>query len=174
MIDVHTFILKVSIPLQESYEKAKRMKKCVNPKAGLDKVAQHYYLDPNKSAKYDAVRRFYADFLSRHQMFIKRAQIAKTIVRPTEAEKANLTDSSEKKCQSCNATIIGSSCRQCKDTKDHCAVCNLPIKGLGWSCVQCGHGGHWNHIKQHFFEPMQLCPTGCGCQCLNQMSDYLD
>jgi hypothetical protein len=38
------------------------------------------------------------------------------------------------------------------------------VRGYGYFCPQCGHGGHPNHIKK-WFEVNSECPSGCGCRC---------
>ena len=46
-----------------------------------------------------------------------------------------------------------------------CSVCDTRrVRGLGWYCGQCGHGGHLNCITQWFAQDSG-CPTGCGCRC---------
>lgn len=32
----------------------------------------------------------------------------------------------------------------------------------------CGHGGHTKHIEE-WFSDMDVCPSGCGCKCLEVM-----
>lgn len=38
------------------------------------------------------------------------------------------------------------------------------VRGYGYFCPQCGHGGHPDHIKK-WFEVNSECPSGCGCRC---------
>ena len=46
-----------------------------------------------------------------------------------------------------------------------CAVCDTGrVRGLGWYCGRCGHGGHLKCITQWFAQNSE-CPTGCGCRC---------
>lgn len=39
------------------------------------------------------------------------------------------------------------------------------ILGASNFCVACGHGGHTYHLMS-WFESMDVCPSGCGCRCL--------
>ena len=46
-----------------------------------------------------------------------------------------------------------------------CAVCDTRrVRGLGWYCGRCGHGGHL-HCTTQWFAQDSGCPTGCGCRC---------
>ena len=50
-----------------------------------------------------------------------------------------------------------------------CVVCHVGVRGVAWSCSQCGHGGHWKCIEGWFSGgakgPRLHCPAGCGCTC---------
>ncbi|GLG98684.1 GATOR complex protein WDR59 [Gryllus bimaculatus] len=39
-------------------------------------------------------------------------------------------------------------------------------------CLVCGHGGHTNHMMA-WFEIETVCPTGCGCNCLEETAGVL-
>ena len=39
------------------------------------------------------------------------------------------------------------------------------LPGASNFCVACGHGGHTYHLMT-WFETMDVCPSGCGCRCL--------
>ena len=41
----------------------------------------------------------------------------------------------------------------------------LFVPGASNFCVACGHGGHTYHLMT-WFESMDMCPSGCGCRCL--------
>ena len=150
------------------------MKLDIDQDEELSKVRELLFLDPAKSELHDQYRRTYAEILARQQFFIESAQVAKTIANPTRAEKSDLTLSFDKKCRKCKIALQNGFCRRCNRTNDHCTVCHLPVKGLSWTCVLCGHGGHLKHIRNYFSNDDRSCPTGCGCQCLNQASDYLN
>lgn len=34
-------------------------------------------------------------------------------------------------------------------------------------CIVCGHGGHTYHLAS-WFKNETVCPTGCGCYCLQE------
>ena len=42
---------------------------------------------------------------------------------------------------------------------------HLIVPGASNFCVACGHGGHTYHLMT-WFETMEVCPSGCGCRCL--------
>lgn len=46
------------------------------------------------------------------------------------------------------------------------------ISGASNFCLMCGHGGHTLHMLE-WFQSHELCPSGCGCHCLesNPMAD---
>ena len=47
-----------------------------------------------------------------------------------------------------------------------CGICNLPVRGLGNTCLACGHIGHSHCLHGWFVHAgMSSCPVGCGCQC---------
>lgn len=51
-----------------------------------------------------------------------------------------------------------------------CGVCNLPVRGLGNTCLACGHIGHLNCLRSWFSDAgMNSCPAGCGCQCCHHI-----
>ena len=39
-------------------------------------------------------------------------------------------------------------------------------------CLNCGHGGHTDHLLE-WFKTQQLCPTGCGCNCMKMNPFWL-
>ena len=46
-----------------------------------------------------------------------------------------------------------------------CVVCDTRrVRGLGWYCGRCGHGGHLDCMTR-WFAQAACCPTGCGCRC---------
>ena len=51
-----------------------------------------------------------------------------------------------------------------------CGVCNLPVRGLGNTCLACGHIGHLNCLRRWFSDAgMNSCPVRCGCQCCHHI-----
>ena len=55
-------------------------------------------------------------------------------------------------------------CKPCKDYALTCSLCQMPIRGAGYFCSACGHGGHTAHMRQ-WFEITVECAAGCGCKC---------
>ena len=55
-------------------------------------------------------------------------------------------------------------CQECNDRSTYCSVCHLSVKGTGFFCIGCGHGGHAHHIKSWLQSSVE-CATGCGCRC---------
>ena len=45
-----------------------------------------------------------------------------------------------------------------------CAICQLPVRGAYVWCQGCGHGGHFECMKE-WFSTQAFCPTGCGHEC---------
>ena len=144
-------------------------------KTEKEKIAPILYLDPADESVLDDYKKLYSDLLARWQLFVKSAQITKTL----KAEKlphqkdVELSCTFKKLCQKCKRSLIGGFCRICNKSNDHCALCNLRVTGLSWYCVSCGHGGHLKHMKT-FFTGNELCPTGCGCRCAVSTSNYLN
>lgn len=49
-----------------------------------------------------------------------------------------------------------------------CSVCQLPIaKGLTLFCMQCNHGGHYEHVLS-WFAKNKYCPQCFKCHCLEK------
>jgi hypothetical protein len=55
-------------------------------------------------------------------------------------------------------------CRTCSNFAFRCSICEKVLRGSGFFCPSCGHGGHGDHIKQ-WFQTSPDCPIGCGCRC---------
>ena len=149
-------------------------------KAEKEKIAPILYLDPADQSVLDDYKKLYSDLLARWQLFVKSAQITKTLKvekLPTQTDAAaGLSCTFKKLCQKCKRSLIGGFCRICNKSNDHCALCNLRVTGLSWYCVTCGHGGHLKHMKTFFMAAgtgNELCPTGCGCRCAVETSNYL-
>ena len=70
-------------------------------------------------------------------------------------------------CISNEASTIGSMCTNCLRNQARCALCQLPANGLFIWCQVCSHGGHQAHISD-WFKNNNLCPVGCGHQCIPQ------
>ena len=55
-------------------------------------------------------------------------------------------------------------CSSCKDYALTCSLCQMAIRGAGYFCTFCGHGGHTDHMRE-WFEQTVECASGCGCRC---------
>lgn len=70
-------------------------------------------------------------------------------------------------------------CKNCANYSLTCSVCQMPVRGVCFACMICGHGGHTDHMKL-WFQENNDCPTGCGCRCgdvsihLSEKVDYED
>jgi hypothetical protein len=69
-------------------------------------------------------------------------------------------------CGTCMEQVTDNVCRNCSEYPFRCSICCNVVHGMSTWCPICGHGGHFNHITQ-WFQSESVCPTGCGCVCLN-------
>ena len=135
-------------------------------------IAPLLYLDPTNDIDLDDYKKLYADLLARWQLFVKSAQINKTLKDklPFQTE---LVCTFKKVCKKCRRSLNGGFCRLCNKSNDHCGLCNMKVSGLAWYCISCGHGGHMKHMKTFFKSGNTMCPTGCGCLCVVETTNYL-
>jgi len=95
----------------------------------------------------------YAELLFRWQLLKQRAELLNSIKDQTK-------DWSEYRL---GASVQGDSrSPQEKSQPARCAFCRLPIKGLSFTCIRCGHVMHLKcrNVSQHL-----VCAAGCGCTC---------
>jgi len=72
----------------------------------------------------------------------------------------------ESVCYKCGALTQGNYCPDCRRSALQCSFCHATVRGLSSFCLECGHGGHVDHLQQ-WFTKQTLCPMrGCGCRCL--------
>jgi Zinc-ribbon, C4HC2 type len=77
-------------------------------------------------------------------------------------------------CTRCGTQVQAeSACTKCGGFGFQCSVCQLTVRGASFFCSSCGHGGHSQHIAQWFASGQKLCPTGCGCACLEREQQSL-
>lgn len=55
-------------------------------------------------------------------------------------------------------------CSPCGDYALSCSLCQMAIRGAGYFCASCGHGGHTGHMREWFEQAIE-CAAGCGCRC---------
>ena len=70
-------------------------------------------------------------------------------------------------CRRCKGFLSGTTCAKCNLVGMQCAICRLCVQGMAATCLACGHGGHLRHLRDWFLR-QDRCPSGCGCQCLEQ------
>ncbi|KAL7456072.1 hypothetical protein ACHAWC_008345 [Mediolabrus comicus] len=72
-------------------------------------------------------------------------------------------------CQKCMTPVDDTNnvCRKCKDYSFQCSICCMAVRGACTWCPMCSHGGHADHMMA-WFEEHQMCPTGCGCLCVER------
>ncbi|XP_054717555.1 GATOR complex protein WDR59-like [Uloborus diversus] len=119
-------------------------------------------LDPAHAAEFDNYKLIYADILYRWNLLEQRAQVLKTVSATIERHKGIdfLIE-----CQHCKKDVNGAHCYHCKKFALSCAICSVAVKGCSSFCMVCGHGGHTKHMEE-WFSDIDVCPTGCGCKCL--------
>ena len=106
----------------------------------------------------------YADVLYKWRLLDKRAEILKTVKHSGSKTMGYMTN---------ELHIIP------KNTVWECAICRLPVTNLASFCMECRHGGHYQHLKAWFTskvgsELIRECPTGCGCICVDHMGNWDD
>ena len=152
-------------------------------------------VDPAKSERNEAVKRWYSQFLRRLGMDIKSVEVAKFLKsNPDEQEfRIGLRDP----CEACAARggadaadpvtpvnpvswsdiargSLGTNadCADCSAAATRarrwrrCAVCRLPVRGGLFSiCLYCGHGGHVAHLRDWFESEGGSAACPSGCGC---------
>lgn len=128
------------------------------------------FLPLSHQDRYDSYIRRYADLLYRWRLMSKRAELRKHL----EYRLPEMYDNDESaaiaidvSCSRCHRelTTDDSICRHCRNYAFRCSICDIAVRGLFTICGRCGHGGHTSHLKE-WFGKHEVCPTGCGCNCL--------
>jgi hypothetical protein len=122
-------------------------------------------LDPAQASLYDTVMETYADLLYRWKMLRQHAEMLKSLSQPRSPDKYLMTVSVA--CPKCNRALRGNACAQCCRVPVRCGLCRLPCRGVAAVCLGCGHGGHAAHLAA-WFRTHAICPSGCGCPCLQK------
>jgi hypothetical protein len=139
-------------------------------------------LDPSKGAVYDGYRNGYAKLLLEWNLMQPRAEVLKYVTEPKQPDKpekqeqatsaaAEVADAASLTqpdllitCSRCEDPVDNLWCLNCKQFALSCALCDLVVRGQGFFCQKCGHGGHVGHM-QTWFSRNTECPAGCGCKC---------
>ncbi|XP_008215215.1 GATOR complex protein WDR59 isoform X1 [Nasonia vitripennis] len=122
-------------------------------------------LDEKNTALYDAYKKAYAEVLHRWRLLDARAQVLKHVSTTSFDTHKSIEFQSE--CLTCNKSSKGPQCSLCKRLTFQCVVCHISVRGPSNFCIVCGHGGHTYHLAS-WFKNETVCPTGCGCYCLQE------
>ncbi|KAK1120006.1 hypothetical protein K0M31_012736 [Melipona bicolor] len=127
-------------------------------------------LDEKYTTLYDGYKKAYAEVLHRWRLLDARAQVLKHVsTTPLDTHKGVEFQS---ECQLCGKVSRGPQCINCKRLALECVICHISVRGPSNFCIFCGHGGHTQHLAT-WFTNKTLCPTGCGCYCLQESSALL-
>ncbi|XP_046619943.1 GATOR complex protein WDR59 isoform X1 [Neodiprion virginianus] len=135
-----------------------------------DPVRNIRFLDEKNTTLYDSYKKAYAEVLHSWRLLDARAQVLKHVsVPPIDSHKAV---EFQIECYICNKSSRGPQCNNCRQLAFQCAICHISVRGPSNVCVVCGHGGHTEHLAA-WFTTKTLCPTGCGCYCLNESTTLM-
>ncbi|XP_029054002.1 GATOR complex protein WDR59 isoform X1 [Osmia bicornis bicornis] len=135
-----------------------------------DSVKHIRLLDEKYTTLYDGYKKAYAEVLHRWRLLDARAQVLKHVsATPLDTHKGVEFQS---ECQICGKVSRGPQCISCKRLALECVICHISVRGPSNFCIFCGHGGHTQHLAK-WFTSETLCPTGCGCYCLQESSTLL-
>ncbi|XP_001870851.2 GATOR complex protein Wdr59 isoform X1 [Culex quinquefasciatus] len=132
--------------------------------AGLGDINRSLLGDTNRY-QYDNFKRAYAEMLYRWGLLVTRTKVLKYLSHYVDPPRCVefVTE-----CQHC-CRIGSPACSSCRKPVLYCTLCRLPVRGAANACLNCGHGGHTEHMRI-WFEKHDECATGCGCHCLRQSS----
>ncbi|KAH0953331.1 hypothetical protein HN011_003128 [Eciton burchellii] len=124
--------------------------------------------DEKYTVLYDGYKKAYAEALHRWELLDDRAQVLKHLSTSLcDVQKGVVELQCE--CRICGKISRSPQCANCKGLSFQCVVCHITVKGPSNSCIFCGHGGHIQHLAA-WFAKETVCPTGCGCHCLQENS----
>ncbi|KAF8581466.1 hypothetical protein K439DRAFT_1636189 [Ramaria rubella] len=115
----------------------------------------------------------YSEFLFRWGLLSKRLELLKCLSK-NDADYVTCGEAKKEKlatvplCSRCGCQVgpgADGFCKTCgpRQQKSSCSVCRLPATGLAHVCLVCCH---ITHLKCWKARKVQLCPTGCGCECV--------
>jgi len=158
-------------------------------------VASVPLLDPAYASTYKAYRDNYANLLFSWELPLHRLEVLKfnssdhsqqssppIIGEFTRGRRLSGWDGLQfaGHCSKCGSVLdvtngAKGECKSCKrrQVTMTCVVCEVIIKGLYGPCLKCGHVAHADCHRAWFATGGDGCPTGCGCQCL-QEEDMVD
>ncbi|KAF9991561.1 GATOR complex protein wdr59 [Entomortierella chlamydospora] len=142
-------------------------------------------LDPARESQHNTWRLLYAEMMYSWGLFEARTELLKFLTLKQPMNSRNKDDQSmlervlglEKrgpqlfnKCFECESRLFPSyKCDFCKQMRIgiKCIICHISVRGRTSVCLKCAHGGHTEHLWEWFVqEKNNVCPTGCGCECL--------
>lgn len=96
---------------------------------------------------YDCYKRAYAEMLYRWNLLVSRAKVLKYLSLHVEQY---CDVEFVAKCTQCSKVTKAPVCKDCHKPILKCSLCRLPVKGLANACLNCGHGGHTEHMRKWF------------------------
>lgn len=96
---------------------------------------------------YDNFKRSYGELLYRWGLLVNRAKVLKYLSTNVDQQRGVefVTE-----CTVCAKVTPAPTCRDCRKPLLYCALCRLPVRGSANACLQCGHGGHTEHMRRWF------------------------
>ncbi|XP_058820049.1 GATOR complex protein Wdr59 isoform X1 [Topomyia yanbarensis] len=132
--------------------------------AGLGDINRSLLGDSNRYL-YDNFKRSYAEMLYRWGLLVTRTKVLKYLSHYVDPPRCV-----EFVTECLHCCRVGSpACATCRKLVLYCTLCRLPVRGAANACLNCGHGGHTEHMRI-WFEKYDECATGCGCHCLQKSS----
>lgn len=118
-------------------------------------------LEEGEWGSYSRALAAYSDALYNWGLLEQRASVRKHSPSVREEGVRAVVSST---CPTCGVHLEQAGCTRCRAPCLHCAVCRLPVVGLGVVCPACGHGGHLAHLAT-WLSSHPTCPASCGCSC---------
>ena len=81
-------------------------------------------------------------------LLVQRAKVLKYLSSAASLQVRGVEFVTE--CTKCKRTTLGPSCQNCKKPLLTCTLCRLPVRGAANACLNCGHGGHTDHLRKWF------------------------
>ncbi|BFZ12726.1 hypothetical protein BsWGS_15764 [Bradybaena similaris] len=121
-------------------------------------------LDPELKPQHEHMKKAYAEILFKWGLLNERTQVLK-YTDSTEADRNTIEFPVV--CCNCCEDVRGVQCSRCRYPALRCSICHIGVRGTANLCLACGHGGHTLHMMI-WFTSHTVCPTGCGCNCLQE------
>lgn len=105
-------------------------------------------LGDSQRTLYDVFKKSYAEMLYCWGLLVQRAKVLKYLSSAASLQIRGVEFVTE--CTRCKRTTLGPSCQNCKKPLLTCTLCRLPVRGAANACLNCGHGGHTDHLRKWF------------------------